>query len=322
MYIGIDIGGSHAAIGLVDETGFLLAERQLKTPQYGAIQTFVQNIADLVNALQEAFNTSITGIGIGAPNGNYHSGCIEHAPNLPWKGIVPLAEMLSATLGGIPVKLTNDANAAAIGELKFGIAKTKNIRDFVMITLGTGLGSGVVVGGRLVYGHDGFAGELGHVLVEPNTGRRCGCGRRGCLERYVSATGLVLSAQEALAQSDIDSLLRILPMDELTALEVYKAAMLGDLLALRLFDEAARTLALALANATAVTSPNAFILFGGLAQAGDILISPLKKYFEEFVAMIFRRKVLFLQSALPHNTAAILGAAALAMQIEQLIPDN
>lgn len=314
MYIGIDIGGGHSTIGLVDDMGEARAFRRIETTAYPDINDFVSTLATHINNLAKENKTSISAIGLGAPNGNYYSGCIEQAPNLPWKGTVPLANLLSDKLGGIAVKLTNDANAAAIGELRFGIAKTENIQDFIMITLGTGLGSGVVVDNKLIYGHDGFAGELGHVLVYPNAGRLCGCGRKGCLERYASASGLVFSAIEALEKEDSPSSLRAMDLKKISALDVYKAADEGDLLAIRVFDETARILAFALANATTITSPKAFIIFGGLAQAGDLLLRPLKKYFEEFVAMVYRKKVLFLQSALPQNQAAVLGAAALAME--------
>lgn len=312
FYIGIDLGGSHAAIGFVDAEGNFLAEGSLKTPDYATAEGFVAAAADLIERMLQAMplDNKLLGIGIGAPNGNFFNGSIEHAPNLPWKGIVPLAEMLEKRLNRCPVRLTNDANAAAIGEYKFGIAKTENIRDFIMITLGTGLGSGVVVNGALVYGHDGFAGELGHTLITMQGGRLCGCSRYGCLERYASATGLLLSTKEALEKPGVNSLLSI-KKENFSAYDVAQAALAGDALALQVFDDTARVLAFALANATAVTSPEAFIFFGGLANAGELLLAPLRRYFEEYVAAVYKGKVRMLRSAIPENHAAVLGAAAL-----------
>jgi len=312
FYIGIDLGGSHAAIGLVDAEGSFLAEGSLKTPDYTTAVGFVAAAAELIETMLQAqpLANKLIGIGIGAPNGNFFNGSIEHAPNLPWKGVIPLADMLEKKLNRCVVRLTNDANAAAIGEYKFGIAKTENIRDFIMITLGTGLGSGVLVNGALVYGHDGFAGELGHTLVSMQGGRLCGCGRYGCLERYASATGLLISAKEALENADVNSLLST-KKDSLSAYDVTVAALAGDALALKVFDDTARVLAFALANATAVTSPKAFIFFGGLANAGELLLAPLHNYFEEYVAAVYKGKVRMLRSAIPENHAAILGAAAL-----------
>jgi glucokinase len=313
-YIGIDLGGSHAAIGLVDDSGNIIAESTLKTQEYKEAADFVEATANAIETLLLSNNIgkNLKGIGIGAPNGNFFNGSIENAPNLPWKGFVPLADMLEKRLNLCPVKLTNDANAAAIGELKFGIAKTEGIRDFIMITLGTGLGSGVVVDGKLVYGHDGFAGELGHSLVSMNGGRLCKCGRKGCLERYASATGLAISAEEALEKSENSMLLA--KKGNLSAFDVAEAALAGDKLALKVFDDTAKVLAFVLANATTVTSPAAFIFFGGLANAGELLLSPLRSYFDQYISTVYSGKVRMILSSIPKNHAAVLGAAALVIE--------
>jgi glucokinase len=309
-YIGIDIGGSHAAFGLVDSLGMIVDEFNLCTPEFNTAEDFVAKSIEEIKKLLSKNNISrISGVGIGAPNGNFFSGCIENAPNLPWKGIVPLAKMIEEKLNLCPVRLTNDANAAALGELKYGIAARKNIRDFIMITLGTGLGSGVVVDGKLVYGHDGFAGELGHSLVDINGGRNCACGRQGCLERYVSATGIVITANEMSSVFMKDSLLK--NKEKISSFDISEAALSGDLLALEIFDFTAQKLAFTLANVTTVTRPEAFIFFGGLANAGELLLKPLRQYFEQYVAVLYRGKVKMLLSEIPENQAAILGASAL-----------
>jgi glucokinase len=310
-YIGIDLGGSHAAIGLVNNQGEIISTHNIRTPEYSSAEGFVNECVNSIrNLMQSSGVQQINGIGIGAPNGNFFNGSIDNAPNLPWSGFIPLAQLFQDRIN-VPVSLTNDANAAAIGELQFGIAKAQNIRDFIMITLGTGLGSGIVVNGNLVYGHDGFAGELGHSIVSMDGGRLCKCGKKGCLERYVSATGIVISAKEALSKPN-NSILKE-KSDNLSALDISISAKNGDSLALQIFDETARVLAFSLANATTVTSPEAFIFFGGLANSGELLLQPLRKYFEEYISVVYAGKVKMLQSSIPENNAAVLGAAALAM---------
>lgn len=311
-YIGIDIGGSHTAIGLVREDGILIQQIELCTPKYKSKEGYVETVRDVIQTLALEQQVELQAIGIGAPNGNFFSRSIESPPNLPWKGSFPLAQMLEEATG-LPVLLTNDANAAAMGELHYGIAAEEKIKDFVMITLGTGLGSGIVVNGELIYGHDGFAGELGHTIIKAEGGRPCGCGRKGCLERYVSASGLVLSAREALQDNNLESLLYDIHPDQLNAKDVYHAALKGDQIAIDIFNTTARHLALALANACTITSPKAFIFFGGLSKAGRLLLDPLKEYFEQYVLNLYRSKVQMLCSAIPENQAAVLGAAALAI---------
>lgn len=312
-YVGIDIGGTHTAIGLVNPRGRVLQQLQLDTLDYQLPQDFVYALSQSVGRLPIE-SQQIAGIGIGAPNGNYFSGSIEHPPNLPWKGIFPLAAMLKESLQ-LPAHLTNDANAAALGELHFGVAHQQQIKDFVMITLGTGLGAGVVANGQLIYGKGGFAGELGHLLVDIESDRECGCGRRGCLERYASATGLVFTARELLRQGDSPSALRDGAVTQLTSLAIAEAAAGGDSLALQAFDRTAKVLAFALSNAALVTAPQAFVLFGGLVKSGDLLLEPLKKYFYQYLAPVHQSRIQLLPSTIPYHQAAILGAAALAREL-------
>jgi glucokinase len=311
-FIGVDIGGSHTAIGLVDDYGMVIDEQRFNTADYIDVNDYIELLVNNIYNIIKKFDVSqkLEGIGIGAPNGNFYSGSIEEAPNLPWRGVIPLAKLLENRLSKYPVKLTNDANAAAIGEMEFGIAKYLDIKDFIMITLGTGLGSGVIVDGQLVYGHDGFAGELGHSIIDINGGRLCACGRYGCLERYASATGIVITAKEELAKNELNSVLSS-KINHLSSIDIAIAASQGDQLALNVFDKTAKILAFALANACAVTSPKAFVLFGGLANSGDLLLIPLKKYFKEFLANMYKDKVEILLSSINENQAAILGAAAL-----------
>ncbi len=310
-YIGIDIGGGSTRLGLVSIAGEVIAQECFSTQAYPEPAAYIRKLVEQIQYLAHSTGRVVSAIGIGAPNGNYYSRAIEQPPNLPWKGSFPLAQMLEQATG-LTTYLTNDANAAAIGELRYGIAAQKHIDNFIMITLGTGLGSAVVVDGRLVYGHDGFAGELGHVTIVPN-GRLCNCGRKGCLERYASATGLVLSAKAAMQSNGLSSSLYALAPENLTALEIYRAAEAGDAMALQVFDQTAQYLALALANACTVTSPEAFIFFGGLTNAGDLLMRPLKQYFNEYVLNLYQHKVQMLLSSIPKNQAAVLGAAALAI---------
>jgi len=253
----------------------------------------------------------IKGFGIGAPNGNYYNGTIEHAPNLPWKGIVPMANMFKTKLG-IPVALTNDANAAAIGEMTYGAAR--GMKNFIVITLGTGVGSGIVINGQLVYGCDGFAGELGHVIMRREDGRLCGCGRKGCLETYCSATGVARTAREILTKDSTPSLLRDLNPEEITSKDVYDAAVKGDAIALKIFDFTGKILGEALADFTAFSSPEAFIFFGGLTKSGEYIMDPIKDSYNENVMPIFKGKAKMLVSELKDSDAAVLGASALGWE--------
>jgi glucokinase len=306
--IGIDIGGTNTSLGLVDRAGHVLARAKMSTVGHASLEAYIAGLAQsLAPLIEQAGKENIAGIGIGAPNGNYYTGEIIFAPNLPWTGVIPLATLV-ADATGIRAILTNDANAAAIGEMNYGAARGLN--DFVVVTLGTGLGSGFVANGKLVYGHDGLAGELGHVIAERN-GRRCNCGRLGCLERYASATGIVITAEEWLLHRNDETALRAIE-GKLTAKAIQDAAHAGDALALELYDYTAQILGRVLADVVAITSPGAIIFFGGLANAGDMLLAPVKKYLEAELLNIYRNKVVILKSALPDADAAILGASALA----------
>lgn len=306
--IGIDIGGTNTVFGLVDEQGNCLVQKSLKTKDYSKPEDFVAVLsAELKELIASHKNISVIGMGVGAPNGNYYTGTIDFAPNLNWEGIVPLAQLLQEYFT-FPVVLTNDANAAAIGERIYGAAK--GVEDFVMVTLGTGLGSGFVINGELVYGHDGFAGELGHTIVEKN-GRECGCGRKGCLETYASASGIVRTAKEFLEKSNNNLLADV---KELSSKSIADAALKGDALALEIFDYTAEKLGFSLANTVALTSPKLIVLFGGLAQSGDLILKPTKKYMEAYLLNIYQNKVAIVPSKLNASDAAILGASALAWQ--------
>ncbi len=305
--IGIDIGGTNTAIGIVDRDGHCLAQSNINTNNYAEPKEFVQALHTSVQSLlANGAGYQLKGIGIGAPNGNYYNGTIEFAPNLRWRGVVRLVDLVKQHYA-TPVILTNDANAAAIGEMIYGGAK--GLRDFIVITLGTGLGSGIVTNGELVYGHDGFAGEIGHTIVDP-LGRVCGCGRRGCLETYASAPGIKRTVFELIAESNTPSMLRASSFDTLTAAMITDAAKQGDALALEAYERTGRVLGLKLADAVAHTSPSAIFLFGGLANAGEFIFTPTKRYMEEYMLNIFRNKVQLLPSGLTDN-AAILGASAL-----------
>ena len=245
--VGIDIGGTNTVFGIVDARGNVIASSSIKTGKFADVNDYVADLKAALTSLLEAHDAvdKIAGIGVGAPNGNYFSGCIENPPNLPWKGKIPFAHLLHEAFG-VPVALTNDANAAAIGEMTYGVAR--GMKDFIMITLGTGVGSGIVVNGQLVYGHDGFAGELGHVIVKPSNGRMCGCGRSGCLEAYCSATGVARTAREFLEIRTDASRLRDIPVEEITSKDVYDAAVLGDKLAKEIFQYTGEIMGRAFAN--------------------------------------------------------------------------
>lgn len=305
--IGIDVGGTNSVYGLVDREGHCLSEGSIETHIYDKAEDFVRDVSEgLKKQISESGDVTVRGTGIGAPNGNYFRGTVEFAPNLKWKGIIQFAEMFRKELG-YPAVLTNDANAAAIGEMIYGAAK--GMKDFIVVTLGTGLGSGFVANGELIYGHDGFAGELGHTIIIEG-GRKCGCGRNGCLEQYASATGIVKTVIEMLDEGK-ESSLGEMPRNEITSKKIHEAAVNGDKTALEAFDYTARILGRSLADAVALTSPEAIILFGGLAQAGDYIFKPVKKYMEEYMLNVFRNKVKILPSQITGKNAAVLGASAL-----------
>lgn len=308
--VGIDIGGTNTVFGIVDEQGHILSHDGIKTKDYPDINVYADTVAGHLRSLIEAAGgiELINGIGVGAPNANYYTGQIEQAPNLPWKGTIPLARMLRERLT-LPVTLTNDANAAALGEMTYGVAH--GMKDFIMITLGTGVGSGIVINGRLVYGHDGFAGELGHVIVRRG-GRLCGCGRRGCLETYCSATGIVRTVHEMLSSTDTPSLLRDIPLDKVTSKDIYDVAEQGDKLALEIFRFTGTVLGEAFADFIAFSSPEAIVLFGGLAKAGEYIMAPIREAMDANVMSIYKGKTRLLTSALKDSDAAVLGASALA----------
>ena len=309
--IGIDIGGTNSVYGIVDREGKCLAESTIRTDKYDDVKDYVKELSSAIKELISAFpkesslKLDVKGIGIGAPNGNYFRGTVEFAPNLRWKDIIHFADLFKEHFE-YPVILTNDANAAAIGEMIYGAAK--GMKDFIVVTLGTGLGSGFVVNGEMIYGHDGFAGELGHTIAV-HDGRPCGCGRNGCLEQYASATGIVKTVNEFLRKTSAPSLLR--GEDTITSKKIHTATIAGDKLALEAFDYTARILGRSLADVVAITSPEAIILFGGLALAGDYIFVPAKKYLEEYVLNIFKNKVKLLPSQIAGANAAVLGSSAL-----------
>jgi glucokinase len=308
LALGIDIGGTNTAFGIVNRRGEIITKGSLSTTGHDSVQHYIAALKSVVLPLLEKEGIShFAGAGIGAPNGNIFTGEIVFAPNMPWRDIIPMAKLVNEALG-IKATLTNDANAAAVGEMMYGVAK--GMKDFIVVTLGTGLGSGFVANGEVIYGHDGFAGELGH-LIAVREGRKCGCGRLGCLEAYASATGIVRSAEEWLIGQDKDSILRN-QKGKITAKAIYDAALQGDLLALELFEYTGKILGQTLADAIAITSPEAIIFFGGLANAGDLLFKHVHHHMEENLLNIYKNKVKLLQSALPDADAAILGASALA----------
>jgi glucokinase len=309
LVIGIDIGGTFTKLGLVDREGSLFYEDSIETDKFDDPKSFVAAIYDIFEEFLSSNKGKyeIMGVGIGAPNGNYYSGNIEYAPNLIWKGIIPLAEIIRSKFN-LPVVLTNDANAAAIGEMVFGNAKEMD--NFLMITLGTGLGSGLVVNGGLVYGHDGFAGELGHVCVEED-GRVCGCGKRGCLEAYVSATGIKRTVFELLAKETDNSCFRGITFHDLDSKQITVAANNDDPIAKKAFKKTGQILGKSLADTVAHISPEAIFLFGGLALAGNWIFEPTKKAMENSLMEIYKNKIQLLPSALLHKNIAVLGAAAL-----------
>lgn len=302
---GVDIGGTNTRFGLTDEQGNCISVNSINTKDFTSFHSFAEELSKEISAMSSPYE--LLGTGIGAPNGNYFNGTIEHPPNLPWKGILPLAQVIQHSTGKLCV-LTNDANAAALGEMLFGNARDLN--DFIFITLGTGLGSGIVSNRKLIYGHDGFAAEIGHVIIKEN-GRSCGCGRNGCLETYASATGIKRTINEWLAGGE-KSILSL--ADEIRSADVHIAAEAGDELAVKAFEYTGEILGLALANSVAYTSPQAIFLSGGLTNAGELLYKPTQYYFEQNLMDIYKRKIKILPSGLEENKGAILGAASLVWE--------
>lgn len=315
--IGLDLGGTNSVFGIVDARGDIKATTAIKTQGYDKVEDYVDACVDALQVIIDQVGgiETIKAMGIGAPNGNYYTGTIEFAPNLPWAhdGIVPLAQMFSDRLNGIPVGLTNDANAAAVGEMIYGVAR--GMKNFIVITLGTGVGSGIVINGQLVYGCDGFAGELGHVTMVREGGRVCGCGRQGCLECYCSATGVARSAREFLQKSQEPSLLRELDPEQITSLDVSIAAGKGDALAQRIYEFTGDMLGKACADFAAFSSPEAFIFFGGMTKAGDLIMKPIEESYNKHVLKIFKGKAKFLVSGLDGSSAAVLGASAIGWEL-------
>lgn len=317
--LGIDIGGTNTVFGLVDTRGKVIASSSIKTAKHARFADYLDELHTEATRLIESVDAvdKIHGIGIGAPNANYYTGVIESGVNLPWPSPIPLAQAFSEKFS-IPTAVTNDANAAALGEMTYGAAR--GLKDFIMITLGTGVGSGIVINGQVVYGHDGFAGELGHVIVKRNNGRLCGCGRTGCLETYCSATGVARTAREFLEARTEPSLLRNLPVESITSKDVYDAAMNGDQLAKDIFTYTGTILGEAMADMVVFSSPEAFILFGGLAKSGDLIMKPLREALEKNVMSIFKGKAKVIMSELKEADAAILGASALGWEAKPLAP--
>ena len=314
LVVGIDVGGQTSKLGVVDARGTVLAQTVIRTDTYSDVVPYIAELADAVKKVvkEAGAEGKIRGIGVGAPNGNYYTGQIESAPNLPWaREKVEFAKLLSEALDGLPVALTNDANAAAVGEMTYGAAR--GMKNFIMITLGTGVGSGIVINGEVVYGHDGFAGELGHTSAVRNNGRACGCGKTGCLEAYASATGVARTAREWLELTDEPSLLRNL--DTIASKDVYEAAKEGDKLALKVFEFTGKILGRSLADFIAFSAPEAIVLFGGLARAKEFLTDPILEAMNANVLPLWRGKVELVYSQLKESDAAILGASALAWEL-------
>ncbi len=315
LVVGIDVGGQTTKLGVVDARGTVLAQTVIRTDTYPTIEPYIAELAEAINKIIKEADAEgkVRGIGVGAPNGNYYTGTIENAPNLPWghNGVVEFAKLLSEAMNGLPVALTNDANAAAVGEMTYGAAR--GMKNFIMITLGTGVGSGIVINGEVVYGHDGFAGELGHTAAVRNNGRQCNCGKTGCLEAYASATGVARTAREWLELTDEPSVLRNL--DTIASKDVYDAAKDGDKLALKIFDFTGKILGRSFADFIAFSAPEAIVLFGGLARAKEFLLPPMEEAMNANVLSLWKNKVKIVFSQLKESDAAILGASALAWEL-------
>lgn len=331
LAMGIDIGGTNTAFGLVDEDGTIFSESAISTEKYKKFddyEAYIKALCESMHALigSVSFDFELIGIGIGAPNANYHTGMIEAPANL-WKfrddepnpdesrRMFHFVDDIKASFPGVDVAITNDANAAALGEMNYGVAR--GMKNFIMLTLGTGVGSGIVINGQMVYGCDGFAGELGHVIMRRDNGRSCGCGRTGCLEAYCSATGVARTAREFLSTSDMPSLLREYKPEDITSLEVSIAAGKGDELAKKVYDFTGEMLGEACADFAAFASPEAFVFFGGLTKAGDLIMEPIKKSYDEHVMPVFKGKAQFLISGLDGSSAAVLGASAIGWDIQE-----
>lgn len=313
--IGLDLGGTNSVFGIVDRRGSIIATTSVKTQEQNDVEVYVDKCCVALNKIIEEVGgiDKIQAMGIGAPDANFYTGIIDNPANLPWKGEIPLAKMFSERLS-IPVAVTNDANAAAVGEMMYGAAK--GMKNFIMITLGTGVGSGIVVNGQVIYGSDGFAGELGHVIVDKSSeARSCGCGRKGCLETYCSATGVARTAKKMLRESDRPTVWRELPIEEITSKDVAIAAGKGDKLAKEIFEYTGKVLGAACADFAAFCSPEAFIFFGGLTKAGDLLMDPIKKAYDENVLFLYKNKAQMIVSELDDASAAILGASALGWEL-------
>lgn len=312
LSIGIDIGGTNTKFGIVDKNGTIIQQDRMMTNEGEDVVAFIdllhKKLAPMIEKNGGAKN--FAGVGVGAPNGNYYTGTIEYAPNLKWRGIIPLAKMISEKIG-LPVKLTNDANAAAVGEMVYGCAK--GMKHFIVITLGTGVGSGIVIDGKIVLGHDGFAGELGHTVIRPGGRLHKGTGVKGSLESYASATGVRETAIEMLTeQPNVESMLRDYTINDLITSEtVYQCAIKGDKIANEIFEYTGEILGEALANFVMFSSPEAIILFGGLTKAGDLIMRPTRQAMEANLIQIFQNKVKLMFSELKEADAAILGASAL-----------
>ncbi|MCM1449050.1 MAG: ROK family protein [Clostridiales bacterium] len=311
--IGIDMGGTNTVFGIVDARGNVIASSSIKTRKHSDFNLYVDELhTELTKLINDTdAEDKIHGIGIGAPNANFFTGMIEDSANLPWPTPLPLGKIVSEKFD-LPVAVTNDANAAAIGEMTYGAAR--GMKDFIMITLGTGVGSGIVINGQLVYGNDGFAGELGHVISRRNNGRLCGCGRTGCLETYCSATGVARTAREFLEIRSDESLLRNLDIDSITSKDVYDAAMAGDKLAKEIFEFTGNILGEALADFTVFSAPEAFVIFGGLAKSGELLFAPMRESMNRNMLNLWKGKVKIIPSELKEADAAILGASALGWE--------
>ena len=307
---GVDIGGTGTKFGIVDNLGNVLSSDTMSTRGHADIHAYINELYDKLMILIDKVGGvgRIKGIGVGAPNGNIYTGTIEYAPNLPWKGIIPLAKLIQDKFK-LPVKLTNDANAAAVGEMTYGAAK--GMKNFILIALGTGVGSGIVANGELIYGHDGFAGELGHTIIIPDGRLHTGTGKKGSLESYASATGVAQSAMEILKTTDRPSILREIPIEKITSKDVFEAAQKDDEVAKEVFEFTGKILGMSLANFVMFSSPEAIILFGGLTKAGDLILKPTRAHMEANVIEIFENKVKILLSHLKESDAAILGASAL-----------
>lgn len=316
--IGIDVGGQTTKMGIVDARGTVLAQNVVRTDTFETVDPYLEDVKNGLNELIGKVGAEglIRGIGVGAPNANYYTGNIENAVNIAWasgKGSIPFARLLSEKMQGLPVALTNDANAAAVGEMTYGAAR--GMKDFIMITLGTGVGSGIIINGQVLYGHDGFAGELGHTCaVRGGNGRPCNCGRTGCLETYCSATGVARTAKEWLLM-DPDTPSRLRGLQAITSKDVFEAAKEGDEMAIRIFEFTGRILGESLADFVAFSAPEAIVLFGGLARAGELLRKPLEESMNKNMLSLWKDKVQIVFSQLKESDAAILGASALAWEL-------